>query len=369
MNVDIAKSFGGINLDDYIGDPSDEYSSTYKSLNKLRGYYFNRFDGRNIYDYINLIKSYEKSLFDDIKKMLPARARVTTGLLIEPHILERSKIEQTKPIGEEYQHIITFAENNQYTSVVDANLSENIFGTNNQLETTITSASLEKTTAENYQYDSLINTEEQIVTNAELYQKDVTINAGLADPTVLTELDVYDINTIAGQSDYETIGFGVYGQNGHAIRTYYDASGNVKKERVLINLVKEQKQRDVVKYKVVVNGKGDPRGGTILTSSLYTETKLNIQPYTGSTGNPNNPPTIGGKIVSVTPLDGYLPTHYRNTTDLTRGLKNSYYLGSKNTAATTLDGAPPVETFATNPNTLRVNKAGRDASEPILEVE
>jgi hypothetical protein len=54
---------------------------------------------------------------------------------------------------------------------------------------------------------------------------------------------------------------------------------------------------------------------------------------------------------------------------LTRGLQNSFFKGSKNTAATTLDGAPPVETFNTNPSTLRVNKSGRDASEPILEVE
>jgi hypothetical protein len=54
---------------------------------------------------------------------------------------------------------------------------------------------------------------------------------------------------------------------------------------------------------------------------------------------------------------------------LTRGLQNSFYYGTKNTSATTLDGSSPVEVFATNPNTLKVNKAGRDASEPILEVE
>jgi hypothetical protein len=378
LNIDIAKSFGGINLDNYIGDPSDEYRSNYKSLDKLRNYYFQRFDDRDIYQYIGLIKAYEKSLFDDIKKMLPARVKATTGLLIEPHILERSKIEQTKPTGEDYQHeseidtrkhTIAVAENNQHESIIDANLSENVFGENNQLETIITSASISKTTAENYQYTSLIDAENQIITNAESYQKDVTINAGLGEPTILSEIDIYDINTIAGQSDYETIGFSVYGQNGHSIRTYYDADGNLKKERVLINLVKEQKSRDILKYKIKIGDKGDPRGGLILTSSVYFETKLNIQPYTGSTGNPNTLPTIGGKIVAVTPLEGYLPTHYRNTNDLTRGLKNSYYLGSKNTAATTLDGAPPVETFATNPNTLRVNKAGRDASEPILEVE
>ena len=54
---------------------------------------------------------------------------------------------------------------------------------------------------------------------------------------------------------------------------------------------------------------------------------------------------------------------------LTRGLQNSFFRGSKNTAATTLDGSSPIETFTSNPNTLKVNKAGRDASEPILEVE
>ena len=103
----------------------------------------------------------------------------------------------------------------------------------------------------------------------------------------------------------------------------------------------------------------------LLTSSVYFETNLNIQPFSGSkTINAGT-----GSIIEVTPLNGYLPTHYRNTTDLTRGLQNSFYNGSKNTAATTLDGSSPIETFVSNPNTLKVNKAGRSANEPILEVE
>jgi hypothetical protein len=54
---------------------------------------------------------------------------------------------------------------------------------------------------------------------------------------------------------------------------------------------------------------------------------------------------------------------------LTIGLQNSFFRGSKNTAATTIDGASPIETFISNPNILTVNKAGRNTSEPILEVE
>ena len=61
--------------------------------------------------------------------------------------------------------------------------------------------------------------------------------------------------------------------------------------------------------------------------------------------------------------------HYINTGDLTTGLENSYFNGSKQTARTTLDGSSPIQTFTTNPNTLKVNDGGRGSGEPILEVE
>jgi hypothetical protein len=373
LNIDIAKSFGGINLDNYIGDPSDFYKSNYKRLDDLRHYYFQRFDNRDIYAYINLIKLYEKSMFEDIKKMLPARVKATTGLLIEPHILERSKIAQKKPTAEDYQQGVTIhyadttiltADNEQYETIIDVNLSENLFGENEQYEGEVYNASIDSIIGENNQYDSLIGSVSPS-SFAESYQENVEINAGLDNPTILTEIDIYDINTIVGQSDYENIGFGIYAQNGYAIRTYFDANGRRVKERIKVDLIKEEKRRDIVAYNIKVNGKGDPRGGYYVTSSIYYETKLNIQPFSGS--KVINAGT--DSIVEVIKVDGYLPTHHRNTSDLTTGLKNSYYLGSKNTAATTLDGTSPVETFNTNPNTLRVNKAGRDASEPILQVE
>ena len=76
-----------------------------------------------------------------------------------------------------------------------------------------------------------------------------------------------------------------------------------------------------------------------------------------------------GTVVQVTPLEGYLPTHNRFTSDLTTGLENSYFKGCKQTQATTLDGAPPVEIFTTNPNTLKVSDSGRGSGEPIIEIE
>jgi hypothetical protein len=373
LNIDIAKSLGGINLDNYIGDPSDRYRSNYKRLDELRHYYFQRYDNRDIYAYINLIKLYEKSMFEDVKKMLPARVKATTGLLIEPHILERSKIQQNKPTGDEYQHdvtihyqdtTITTAENTQYESIVDANLSENLIGENNQLNTTITDTTIDEIIAENYQLDGLYQYLDEADVNAESYQQHVTIDAGLDEPTITTEIDL-GIETY-GQSAYETIGFGIYAQDGNAIRTYFDKDNRRVVERIRVQLITEEKERMVTKFAVTAsaNGLGDPRGGYISDIQTYTETKLNIQPFSGSTV-----PNVQGNIIAVKPVSGYLPTHYRNTTDLTRGLQNSFFKGSKNTAATTLDGAPPVETFVSNPNTLTVNKTGRNTSEPILEVE
>ena len=373
LNIDIAKSLGGINLDNYIGDPSDRYKSNYKRLDELRHYYFQRYDNRDIYTYINLIKLYEKSMFEDVKKMLPARVKATTGLLIEPHILERSKIAQKKPIGDEYQHdvtihyhdtTITTAENTQYESIVDANLSENLIAENNQLNTTITDTTIDEIISENYQLDGLYEYLDEADIKAESYQQYVRIDAGLDEPTITTEIDL-GVETY-GQSSYETIGFGIYAQNGNAIRTYFDKDNRRVVERIRVQLITEEKERMVTKFAVTAsaNGLGDPRGGYISDIQTYTETKLNIQPFSGSTV-----PNVQGNIITVKPVNGYLPTHYRNTTDLTRGLQNSFFKGSKNTAATTLDGAPPVETFVSNPNTLTVNRTGRNTSEPILEVE
>jgi hypothetical protein len=374
LNIDIAKSFGGIDLDNYIGDPSDRYKSNYKGLDDLRKYYFKRFNNIDIYAYINLIKLYEKSMFEDIKNMLPARVKATTGLLIEPHFLERSKIAQKKPIGEntQYESVIHYddstiliSENFQKEVTLDANSQYLLTGENSQKETIIDANLSENLFAENYQYDTEIQNTETTLVGGDYYQQEVTIDAGLEDPTILTEIDLINSSITIGQTDYESIGFGLYAENGHAIRTYFNKDGRRVKERVKVDLIKEQKTRKTLKYKTTINGVGDIRDGFVLTSSVYFETNLNIQPF-------SNSKTISpgiGSIVEVTPLNGYLPTHYRNTTDLTRGLQNSYYNGSKNTAATTLDGSSPIETFVSNPNTLKVNKAGRSANEPILEVE
>jgi hypothetical protein len=368
LNFDIAKSLGGINLDDYIGDPLDRYNHTYTRLNELRKYYFQRFDGRDIYAYINLIKLYEKSMFDDIKKMLPARVKATTGLLIEPHILERNKYKHTKPDGQDNQHDTTIdydvdgivnAENSQYTALLDADSEYIMLGINNQLNTRIDGDADSKLTGNDNQHAATIDGSTVLSEKAWSYQYMAEIPCHIDESTIVSEIDLHDMMTVAGQSDYERLGFGIYGDNGVAIRSYYDVDGTLRKERVYVQIIRETKSR-IYTYQTSSIDRGIY---TEIGSQSYVDTYINMQPITVTA-----PITSSGNI-NVTPLNGYASTHYRNTCDLTLGLMNSFYKGSKNTVATTLDGTPPVETFLTNPNTLKVNKAGRDSAEPILEIE
>ena len=68
--MDIIKSLPDFIIDDYIGDPSHQYMDDYPDLLNLRKYVFGRYN-LNIYEYINIIKYIDKSLFETIKQMIP----------------------------------------------------------------------------------------------------------------------------------------------------------------------------------------------------------------------------------------------------------------------------------------------------------
>ena len=167
-----------------------------------------------------------------------------------------------------------------------------------------------------------------------------------------------------GPESLTQAGFGLYGVNGTAVRTRLDKNNNFVKERVKVYLLKEQFTQDVPEN---INA-NDSSLGTQLVSTTKHRFKVNILPFTGSDGNETSS-SVAGDIVEVTALNGYFPTHYSNVGDLTSGMENSFFNGSKQTSATTLDGGSPVQTFTTNPNTLRVSDAGRGSGEPILEVD
>lgn len=99
QNEEILKFFGQFEIGDLIGDPRTVYDRTYKKFEKFREIYFEQGLGRIDYQsFMNMVKSYfDKSMFSYIKKVVPARTKLVEGLMLEPSILERPKLE-LKPV-------------------------------------------------------------------------------------------------------------------------------------------------------------------------------------------------------------------------------------------------------------------------------
>ena len=97
INQDIIQSLGDVDFDQEIGDPRDEQELFYRGLRKLSDSYFQKYKGtNNFWDYMRLVKFYDQVIFEQIKKVIPARTKFNFGVLIEPTILERPKVSINK---------------------------------------------------------------------------------------------------------------------------------------------------------------------------------------------------------------------------------------------------------------------------------
>ena len=98
INEDIMLSLADLNFDKYLGDPRDMYNDryTFGDLDGISDTYWKKWTTKQgFWDYMKLIKYYDLSLFDHIRRLSPARAKKNIGILIESHVLERPKI----PVG------------------------------------------------------------------------------------------------------------------------------------------------------------------------------------------------------------------------------------------------------------------------------
>lgn len=415
INLDILRSLGPINIGDYIGDWDDEYGTdTYADLDQLRNYYFERTQ-LNFDEYIKLIKSIDKSLFDMLTQVIPVRANVSKGLLIEPSLLERSKIKITKPIAENILH--TASINTMETTLIEMSIPS-YTGSLNMNEGIVFEATLPyysgtydiidnlnittdyPTFGANYSVIDNITSSAYILSNIDNAGGIVIdIDAGLKEGTIIGEVDLEDSYQQVGNDADSPFnkGFGIIGFNGAVDRTYYDDNGNlILTQRYNAYVITVKYVRSIPK-RVPANG---------LSGSLFNTTKLSatdkivlekkeryekklilIDPidsslitpafrgplqhsfYIDILANLGTYPYKNGIITAIEPFVGTTSGHYSNTKDTSKGLENSFFIGSKQTSLTTLDGTPAVETFTTNPNRLRVGATGRGSGEPILEVD
>ena len=93
INEDIILSVADLDFNKYIGDPRDRDKDMYKDLNHIASTYWQKYNNpNNFWDYVRLLKYYDNSLYDQIRKLIPGRSAPTVGLVIESNIFERSKV-------------------------------------------------------------------------------------------------------------------------------------------------------------------------------------------------------------------------------------------------------------------------------------
>lgn len=94
-NEDIYNHTGYFEIDDYIGNPDRRpgYTEQNEELDYVRRQVFKKYSSKNlINDTIDMLARYDFSVFEQIRQTMPARVDYNSGILIEPHILERPKV-------------------------------------------------------------------------------------------------------------------------------------------------------------------------------------------------------------------------------------------------------------------------------------
>jgi hypothetical protein len=370
--MDIIKAFGDFNIDNYIGDPKDQYNDGYKKLDELREYYFQRLN-LNAGEYIQLVRYINKSLFDVLADLTPARAKISKGLLIEPHFLERSKVRWDKPSGsilplngvvgvDEIEKIE--ANYKSLDGIITEDDNTELVGT---LPTFVGVIGVDDATelfADKPTFDGII----EYSTNELLEGTIPTYTASLSYELryeLLSELDTFGKFEAIGmdKNSMANLGYGLYAEDTTTIWKRYDINSNFTQSRENVFLVESEILKNV---NTRVSGSPLPTAvpGEV---EVFADVSVVFKQYVVSLLPFPNTLNQSGNITKITPLKGYFPTHYKFVNNLYEGLQRSFFKGSIQTESTTPDGLPPVETFTTNPNILRVAKTGRGSGEPILE--
>jgi hypothetical protein len=92
LNQIILEHFGSTDLVNEYGDPLDTFNTEYDSLRTLVENFFSEISSnRKTKFFIDYIRNFDKTLFNNIEKFVPGKSNLTTSIFIEPHLLDRSK--------------------------------------------------------------------------------------------------------------------------------------------------------------------------------------------------------------------------------------------------------------------------------------
>lgn len=79
------------NIDEHIGDPGSAFSSNYQSLVSASNAIEYSITETDLQDLTRILKFYDNVIFKMVRDFVPARTNVSSGIIVKPHLLNRSK--------------------------------------------------------------------------------------------------------------------------------------------------------------------------------------------------------------------------------------------------------------------------------------
>ena len=333
-NEDIYNHTGYFEIDDYIGNPDRRpgYTEQNEELDYVRRQVFKKYSSKNlINDTIDMLARYDFSVFEQIRQTMPARVDYNSGILIEPHILERPKVKSKTNLSytqPQYDVVITnevpvISEYIHYDTIITAPRSESAEYIH--YDTVITAPRSES--AEYIHYDTIITAPHK---NIQSSKHDYTSSI---DTTELR-------NIIAQKDDVESVGNPTI-RNMYSPSTYrytilnYSASADIGFGSGWTTGSNGYWNYNVTSSNAVV---GKPSKYALKTVYFYnTELSASLRLSNSS---------------SLVPASV-------STDELPLSLENLRYLGCKMTSDSlttnspdTPDGRPVIEIFEADPNVL-----------------
>ena len=255
-----------------------------------------------------MVRYIDQSLFEVLESLVPARAIVSSGLLIEPHLLERNKVQRTKPqavdFGSKFQDGVLDAREAYQLAMVpisqwpaDLRLKEQVrlSGLQDQYDSFITNVN------PNFQgtFQDLIGRLRDVsptfVSTYDLI--DGTITDSKVVDKLLRQFEAFGAQSQIGlDTDNLTNGLaGITAQNGYAYITKLDGQGNLIKEHKQVFAVTDT---FTIKEPVQIDS-NDPSLGTQLVDVTKT------RKYIVFTDIGDNGPQVGqkGKFGTITAVE------------------------------------------------------------------
>lgn len=368
VDENIIEFFGIDNIGDFMGNPSHLYSSSYTDLDILNKLYWSIYS-RNITvsDYLLYIRRYDKSLFDNIKKFIPGRAKPILGLVYEPHILERNKVKYSKPIIENLTHesyiTSSIIFNSQITDINDIIHINEIINLSDSTADNLTGSY-------NLNNNLIINNEiTDFIGNININNSFNDITSSIQDlQAIIKNSEIYEI-TSSNFEKYNIYNIIIDLSVDSTENQYFYLDKEVSTKR-FINI--GSPNYSIINREEIYRMPSeliffDYFNETFSNSCIYTtilpyvnfEYDNNIFEGSGSIGFNSSVYQIynysgrfTGSLGIIPSGSGYSKYHYKWFRNSSTAEKRLKYEGCKNTINTTFDLKEPIETWQSNPNDI-----------------